>query len=308
MSSVSQVGSHFLPAIQPNSLNSSFTSTSKQFHARSQSLNTANFTFVTSEGDRVSLSSASKVNTSLGTYSFQGLANDQVLNVQAQQFSSSTQKSFHLLVEGELNEQEQADIREFLKSANNILHELSHGNTEEATNVAASLEKLDTLSQAALFFRQTTSVSLTSQSTNIARQDGTRSNEYSRTKTQASSEHASPLERIIGKLREAQEHAQVDPEQLGNRLPTLVTTLIQSLKYDPDENIDTAPSMLEQIQKKFLESLLEFTENRNEPFPADETLTDQPAPLPPAPPLNEEETHSPSLVQETSNKPTNILG
>ncbi|GJL64747.1 MAG: hypothetical protein NPIRA04_34010 [Nitrospirales bacterium] len=303
MPSVSQVGAHLLPDIQQHSLNPSFTTTSKQFHARSESLQTTNFSFVTSEGDRVSLSSASEVNTSFGTYTFQGLANNQTVSVQAQQFNISTQKSFHLLVEGELNEQEQADIQEFLKSANNILQELTHGNTEEAANVAASLEKLDTLSQAALFFRQSTSVSLATQSTSIARQDGTRSNEHSLTQTQSNTEHASPLELILGKLREAQEHSQLDPEQLGNQFPTLVTSLIQSLKNN-HENTHSAPSMLEQIQEKFLKSLLEFTGNFNNPSLADETSTDQPGPLTPAPPLNNEETHGLSLVQKTSDQPT----
>ncbi|GJL51815.1 MAG: hypothetical protein NPIRA01_30420 [Nitrospirales bacterium] len=307
MSSVSQMGNYFPPDIQPNPFIPSFTTTSNQFHVRSQSQHSANFTFVTSEGDRVSLSSATAINTSLETYSFQGLTNEQAVSVQTQKFSTSIQKSFHLLVEGELNEQEHADIQEFLKSANNLLQELNHGNTEEAANVAASLEKLDTLSHAALFFRQSTSVFLAAQSTSTALQEGTRSNEHSRTQNHASREQTSPLELILGRLREAQEHAQIDPEQLGNRLPTLVTTLIQSLKNDP-ENTDSAPSILEQIKKTFLESLLEFTENFNDRYPANETLTDQSSPLPPASPLNHEETHGPSLVQETSDKPSNLPG
>ncbi|WP_447969046.1 hypothetical protein [Nitrospira sp. M1] len=273
MSSLAQVGSSF-PNIQQNSTPPSFTATSNQLHARSRSLNTTNFTFVTAEGDRVSLSSASEVNTSFGTYTFQGLSNDQKVSIQGQQFSTSIQQHFNLLVEGDLNEQEQADIQAFLTSAQNILQELEQGRTEKATNAAVSLAKLETLSHAALFVRQSTSVSLATQSTRVAIPGGAGLHERARAGDQANLEEINALEYILGKLQKAQELFQLDPEQLGNRFPTFVTTLLKSLENDSDPT-DSPPTLLEQFQKKILEALLEPPEHLKDQTQTIEPPTDQ---------------------------------
>ncbi|GJL53467.1 MAG: hypothetical protein NPIRA02_05990 [Nitrospirales bacterium] len=269
MSSLAQVGNP-LPDILQHSTLPSFTATSNQFHARSQSLSSANFTFVTSEGDRVSLSSASEVNTSFGTYTFQGLSNDRSVSVQGQHVSTSSQKHFNLLVEGDLNEQEHADIQAFLQSAHTILQALQHDNTEEATHAVASLAKLETLSHAALFVRQSTTASLATQSTRVAIPGKIGSHEHEGVREQANLQRINSLEHIVGRLQKVRENVQISPEQLRNQFPTIVTTLLTSLADNP-EPTNSPPTLVEQLQKQFLESLLEAVEH--------DVLSQTPSPL-----------------------------
>ena len=164
----------------------------------------------TSEGDRVSLSSTSEVNTSLDVYSFRGVKAGQAINIQGQQFSSSIQKNFQLLVEGDLNEQEQADIQEFLQSAKNILQELVGGNTEEASNAAAAFANLDTLSQASLFIRQSTTVSVASQS--VSKGIGDQSRLVNGLgKISSNPERVTTLEEVLERLRRDSRKSPIKP-------------------------------------------------------------------------------------------------
>ncbi len=258
MSSISQAVNHF-PNFQQLSQPASFTTSTNQLQFRSQTQASTNFSFVTAEGDRVTLSSGSKENTSLDTYTFQGFADGQAVSFQGQHFSSSIEEHFNLLVEGDLNEQEQADIQEFLTSAKTILQELREGNTEEATQAVASLGNLETLSQAALFVRHSTSVSVATQSTRVAVQDVPESDKGSTRRSHSEPAQGGTLARLLERIRNAQEQFHLDPEKLLERLPKLATRLVDSLKRDADESQDSPPSILQQIQKEFLESILQST-------------------------------------------------
>ncbi len=287
MSSISQIVSH-LPSFQPLSQSPSFTANTNQIQARFQTLTNTSFSFVTAEGDRVSLSSGSQVNTSLDTYTFQGLTEGQTTGVQSQKFSTSIQQNFQLLIEGDLNEQEQADIQEFLKSAKSIFQDLALGNTEEATNTAVSLGNLESLAQASLFVRQATSVSIATQSSRIAFQEGKGLNEASRGNAQSEPGRLSTIEQILEKIRDAQDNFQIDPEKLVNRLPTLATTVLQSIEDNTPETTDSRPSILKQIQNAFFESILESTKNTPPQQDAEETVADRISAVS-SPPLNIEE-------------------
>ena len=255
MSSISQAVNHF-PNFQQLSQPSPFTTSTNQLQFRSQSQTSTSFSFVTAEGDRVSLSSGSKENTSLDTYTFQGFADGRAASFQSQQLSTSLEKNFNLLIEGDLNEQEQADIQEFLNSAKTILQELGEGNTEAATQAAVSLGNLESLSQAALFVRQSTSVSVTSQTTRVAVQEDPESHEVPRERSNSGPGRAGTLDRLLEKIRNAQEKFQLDPEKLLERLPKLAARLVDSLNRG-SEFQDSGPSIFLQIQKEFLESILQ---------------------------------------------------
>ena len=236
-----------------------FSAKTNHTQARSQSLSQTNFTFVTSEGDRVSLSSRSEVNTSLDVYSFQGLKAGQSVNFQGQQFSSSIQKNFQLLVEGDLNEQEQADIQEFLQTAGTLLQDLLQGNTVEASQAADSLTELDTLALASLFVRQSTSVNVASQSSNANIGDQARPF-TGLTESLANPKRGTTLEQVLERLRETREKLQLDPERLLHRLPILATTLIESLRKNTESSdLEPPTSLLEQIRKEFSDSLSQLT-------------------------------------------------
>ena len=120
MSSISNLPSQF-PDFQQLSSNTPFAVKTQQFQAQAQTSTTSNFSILTAEGDRVSLSAGSEIKAFLGTYTFQGLAEGQAVNFRSQELSTSVRSDFNLLIEGNLNEQEQADIQAFLQSAKSLL-------------------------------------------------------------------------------------------------------------------------------------------------------------------------------------------
>ncbi|MGB0910663.1 MAG: hypothetical protein ACPGYT_09890 [Nitrospirales bacterium] len=294
MSSISQAVSH-IPIFQPISQSPTFTSSTDHLQARSQTLTNTSFSVVTAEGDRVSLSSGSAVNTSLDTYTFQGFSEGHALSFREKEFSTSIQQNFNLFVEGDLNEQEQADIQDFLKSANSIFQDLAAGNTKGATQTAASLGNLGTLSQAALFVRQSTTVSIATQSTRVVGQERTELNEASK-REQSEPKPVDTLEQILEKIRDTQEQFKINPEKLVNRLPTLATTLMSSLE-DDDESTDSAPSIFKQIQQEFLESLLQSTQTIQPSQDSNETPTDSTNTAERVPPINPEKQPNASSPQ-----------
>ena len=255
MSSISHEPSH-LPDLKHLLQGPSFTGRTNKLQAEAQTSTHTNLSFVTMEGDRVSLSSRSEINTSIGTYTFQGFSERQGISRESQQFSTSIQENFNLLIEGDLNEQELADIQEFLKSSRQIVQELGGGDVEEAIKAANSLHSLDSLAQAALFTRKSTSVSLASQSTKLPVQEKADSHEALRGRSRSGLERLRSLENVFNKIRNAQKIFQLDPEQSVTRLPKLMSTIIDSLEQDK-ETPAPPPPIFRDIQKEFLESILE---------------------------------------------------
>lgn len=259
MSSISNILSQF-PDFHQLSSNTPFAIKTQQFQAQAKTSTSTNLNFVTAEGDRVSLSAGSESNASFGTYTFQGLADGQAVNLHSQELSTSVRSDFNLLIEGDLNEQEQADLRAFLQSAKSILQEITTGNVENAAEAALSLGDLDSLSSAALFFRQETTVSLEARSTQLAVQGNETANESRRRGFNAGPGEGHTIENIFDKIRKAQEKFQIEPETLAKRLPTLLTKLVETLGK-PFSKEESPQSLFEQIRKELFPSLFQATQN-----------------------------------------------
>ena len=255
MSSISNILSQF-PDFQQLSSNTPFAVDTQQFQAQAQTSTTSNFSFTTAEGDRVSLSTGSESHFSFESYNFLGLAEGQAVDFRSQQLSTSARSDFSLLIEGDLNEQELADIQAFLQSSKSILQEIAAGNAEKATEAAISLSELDSLSSASLFFHQTTAVSLEFSSTQLAVQGDAHSNDSRRRGFNAGPGQGHKIENIFEKIRKAQEKFQIDPEKLSKRLPTLLTKLVETLGK-PFSKEESPQSLFEQIRKELFPSLLQ---------------------------------------------------
>jgi len=259
MSSISNILSQF-PDFQQLSSNTPFAVKTQQFQAQAQASITSNFSFTTAEGDRVSLSAGSEIKASFGTYTFQGLAEEQAANLRSQESSTSVRSDFNLLIEGDLNEQEQADVQAFLQSAKSILQEITAGNVENAAEAALSLGDLDSLSSAALFFRQVTTVSLEARSTQLTGQGNETANESRQRGFNAGPGEGHTIENIFDKIKKAQENFQIEPEKLSKRLPTLLTKLVETLGK-PFSKEESPQSLFDQIRKELFPSLLQATQN-----------------------------------------------
>ncbi len=255
MSSISHLFSQF-PDFQQVLSTTPFAKRIQQFQAKAQASITSNFSFTTAEGDRVSLSTNSASQLSFASYNFLRLAEGQAVNLRSQQLSTSEQSHFNLLIEGDLNEQELADIQAFIHSSESLLQELSAGNSEHVAGTALSLGELDSLANASLFFQQTTSASITFRSTEFAVQENDRAHH-----SQGKGPHevrgpSQTIEHFLDKIQQAQNQFQIDPEKLGKRIPGLLSKLAEALSKSP---LDEEPpeSLFENIRQALLPSLLQ---------------------------------------------------
>jgi hypothetical protein len=259
MSSISNILNQF-PDFQHLSSNTPFAVRTQQFQAQAQTSTTTNFSFTTAEGDHVSLSSGSESQFSFESYNFQGLAEGQAVDFRSQQLSTSTRSDFSLLIEGDLNEQELADIQAFIQSSKSILQDIVTGNVENATETGLSLSELDSLSSASLFFERTTAVSLAFRSTELAVQEDAQGNASRRREPNEGRGRGHHLEDFLDKVHKAQEQFQIKPEKLAQRLPGFLTKLVETLEK-PFSKEDSPDSIFEKIRKEFFSSLLEATHN-----------------------------------------------
>ena len=257
MSSISNILSQF-PNFQQLSSNTPIVLKTRQFQARTETSTTSQFSFLTAEGDRVSISAGSESRFSFDSYNAQGLKEGQLVDIRHQQSNTSLRSNFSLLVEGDLNEQELADIQAFLNTSQNLFQELSSGNVDKATETALSLKDLDSLASAGLFFRQETTVSVAARSTEFVAQGHETSQPPQGRGTTVG--QGSSIENFLERIRNAQEQFQINPDALASRVPTLLSTLVDSLDK-PNSKEDTPESLFEKIRKEFLKSLLQATRN-----------------------------------------------
>ena len=255
MSSISNILNQF-PDFQSLTSNASVGLKTQQVQARAETSTTSQFSFLTAEGDRVSISAGSESRFSFDSYTAQGLADGQAFDIRSQQSSSSLRSDFSLLVEGDLNEQELADIEAFVQTAENLFNNLRSGNVDEAAETALSLSNLETLSTAALFYRQETTVSVATRSTSLAAQ-GNGTSQPSQGSGRAAGQIPS-IENFLERILNAQEQFQIDPDRLARQAPTLLSTLIESLD-EPSSDDENPLSLLDQIRDEFLKSLLQAT-------------------------------------------------
>jgi hypothetical protein len=258
MSSISNILNQF-PDFQHLSSNTSFAVRTQQFQAQTQTSTTSNFSFTTAEGDRVSLSSGSESHFSFESYNFQGLAEGQAVDFRSQQLSTSARSDFSLLIEGDLNEQELADIQAFIQSSQSLLQDIVGGNVENATETGLSLSELDSLSSASIFFQQTTTASLAFRSTTLAAPGDDQENASRQRGSNEGRELGRRVEGIFDNIRKAQEQFQIDPEKLGKRLPSLLSRLVETLEK-PFTKDEPAESSFEKIRKELFSSLLQATQ------------------------------------------------
>jgi len=257
MSSISNILSQF-PDFHQLSFHTPFAVKTQQFQAQAQTSTTSNFNFLTAEGDRITLSTGSESNFSFESYNFLGLTEGQALDFHSKQLSTSFRSEFNLLIEGDLNEQEQADIQAFLQSAKDILQDVDAGNVENATETAISLSELESLSNASLFFRQTTAVSLAISSTEFSVQGNADANDSRGGGFNVGARQGHKIDHILDKIKKAQEKFQIEPEKLAKLLPRFLTKLVENLDK-PFSNDESSESLFEQIRQELFPSLLQAT-------------------------------------------------
>lgn len=295
MSSIANILSQF-PHFQDFSSNAPLSVKTQQFQAQAKTSTSTHLNFVTAEGDRVSLSTSSAISASLGTYSFQGLAEGQAVTLQSQQFRTSTRSDFNLVIDGDLNEQEREDIKAFLNTVQALLQELKTGNGEGAEEAALSLGELDSLASASLFYQQETTVSLEARSTQVVTQ-GDRFSQNARGRgLNAGPGNNQAIGNFFDNIQQAQGTFQIDPAQLSKRIPAFLNTLARTLEK-PFSQAESPRTIFDRIQEEFLKALLQAKkEELPEPETSEEFLEEASNPA-----------SSESLTVKNSGTPADLL-
>ena len=263
MSSISNSLSQFpdFHNLSSNTSNAPLAVKTQQLQAQAQTSTNTSLNFVTAEGDRVSLSTGSAITASLGTYTFQGLAEGQAVTLQSQQFNTSARSDFNLVIEGDLNEQEREDIKAFIKTAQDLLQELKTGDVEDVAEASLSLGELDSLASASLFFQQDTAVSLEARSTQLAIQGESPSQNARERGINSGPGNRQTIEKLFDKIQKAQEQFQIDPEHLSKRIPKILNKLVNTLEK-PLSQGKSPRTFFDHIQKELLKSLLQPRKDR----------------------------------------------
>ena len=232
----------------------SFTTGSHRIQTQTQT--NTNFSVVTAEGDRVSLSTNSASQTNVGTYTAQGVIAGQSVNLNRQQFSASATSDFNLLIEGDLNEQEEKDIERFLQSSKHILQEFLNGDLNTLSESASAFEELSTLARAEVSLRHSVSVSSIQRFTSLTPLTSAPVQENDSRGTGPARQPHSLIQTILDRIQKVQENLQADSATLVKRVPRLLSNLIQAFKQDQNLS-DVQKHSLQSLQKELLKPILQ---------------------------------------------------
>ncbi|GEM_PF-1472421 len=140
--------SHQLPdfsSFNPLLSNRESSNKTQSSSAALQVRQSSDITLFTEEGDKVTLSSASRFEAGYAIYSSQGVIDGKASQVDAEAFSVSKASVFELSVEGDLNKQELKDIEKALKTIEKLTTDFFSGNTDKAVDRASRIAKLDSI-------------------------------------------------------------------------------------------------------------------------------------------------------------------
>ncbi len=216
------------------------------------SLTSADFTIVTAEGDKVTLSANSAQGVLFQQYTAQGPTTGLPIHVRAEEFSAFSTSEFQISVEGALSEQEAADIERFLVATKNIVSSLLRGEIDEAVAQTTGLGTLDNLTSAELEVVHISSLLVEQQTVQEGSLD-LPEKFPDPTNSQVGHSH-SVVNRTIEAMLQAVRDLQIDSAKLGKRLPQLLTRLFQSFMEDPRIN-EPQQSLLRQLEHQFLQRL-----------------------------------------------------
>lgn len=118
---------------------------------------TQDITLTTEEGDTVTISSLDEFKASYMSYDASGTIKGSTASLTSQELNASTKNSFQISVQGDLNEEEKADVAEILGKLDQIMTKLVDGDVESVLKDAMGLmDEADTINSidAVLQFHQ----------------------------------------------------------------------------------------------------------------------------------------------------------
>lgn len=192
----------------------------------------ADIDLVTAEGDRVTISLNSLHGESYSSYNSNGYANGMISKVQMEAFRSVTGSEALITLEGDLNEEELADIQTVLGKIEILASDFFSGEIDEA--VAKSLQFDDMGSVVGLQASLDHSYTLSVEQQYIAKITGIPSES-----PEAFTEKERPItgdrvEALLDKMTKAVEESRVMPKKMAKVLPSFIDHLFDKHLVEDD--------------------------------------------------------------------------
>jgi|CXWL01.1.fsa_nt_gi hypothetical protein len=212
-----------------HSLNSDPRSTTEALQEKLSSVYTraessANLTVLTKEGDRVTLSTHSLVESIQAQYGYEHLSPHRRTSASGEAQASTAEQSFEVTVEGDLNEQEQADVKRLMNHVRSIVKKFLSGDLEGTERKLGKLNHLGTLAGFSLDAVRSETVVTTQQT-----QQSTRP-------AQEPVPNEAPPPRSLTALTQhildILKHSGLQTEQLPAPLSTLITQVLKELTQE----------------------------------------------------------------------------
>jgi hypothetical protein len=118
----------------------------------------AGISLVTADGDKVTLSANSSLQASLQTYDYLGRTQGQTVVARGEEFQLSTSSGYAVTVEGALDQDELADIRQLISTLSSVSKQFFAGNSQDGLKQLAQLDDLDSIASFEASFNYTRQV------------------------------------------------------------------------------------------------------------------------------------------------------
>lgn len=252
MNGISLVGSSTLGATQNPTTDARITdSTLSRYSAQRET--SALIEIITDEGDTVTISAQSNMQTSFSSYTAQGQLTDGTFSASSQTLEFFSSYEISLSVDGDLNEDEREDIRQILNSIGKTIEELVKRDDDDDDGLLQKLGELDTINsltvslEVSSAFQAEQIITSTRTATELpTTTDGTVSDHDDDSKD--------TMDKLIHRLQKTADRFQKHSEKLAGKLPKFMSKLLHKLStrdgFGPREN-DRAKQILEKMTELF---------------------------------------------------------
>jgi hypothetical protein len=217
------------PQFSPSFLSGGQSQTNQTtLHASSST--TANLTVLTAEGDKITISRRTDAQVAYSNYNALGQTDGQAVSYREQSLEFDRQGEFQLSVEGDLSQQERADLNKLVKKIDRVIRDFLKGDTKGAISKTLQINKLGSLSSVDLSVEHTETLTVARQQT-VQASDSEASN--------PADDPAAPTSAadLIRQIVKAVKESRIDLGKLKTHLPNALASLFQTLGLGSPEQL-----------------------------------------------------------------------
>ena len=195
---------------------------------------TADIDLLTAEGDRVTISVKSLLEESYTGYDSMGYMNGTMTRTQMETFSSFSEREMLITLEGDLNEEELADIQKVLGKIESLAGDFFAGEIDEALAKAIQFDDLGSVVNLQASLQHTHSISMEQQYTAKIEESPSELPETVTGKERPITGNS--VRKLIDEMTKAVQGSKVKPGKMAKALPKFIDHLFDKrmVENDPD--------------------------------------------------------------------------